>query len=127
MMALYYRPQLAERMARQLLNPGVLDEGLCPGLLISGLRRTGKTTFLIADLVPAQEAGGAIVIYVDLSSDTLTSPSNLLPQAIEEKLKELETPSSVILDRLKKINGLDLGGFGFKFGFSLRDLGKQVG
>lgn len=126
-MAIYHRPGLAARMAQQLLNPGVLDEGLRSGLFISGLRRTGKTTFLIADLVPALEAMGAIVIYVDLWSDTLTSPSTLLQLAISEKLKELETPSSGVLDRLKLINGLDLGGFGFKFGFKLKDLGKQGG
>ena len=63
---IYRRPALADQMARQLLHPGVLDEGLRSGLFLSGLRRTGKTTFLINDLVPALEADGAIVIYVDL-------------------------------------------------------------
>lgn len=62
----FHRTALAEQMARQLLNPGVLDEGLRSGLFISGVRRTGKTTFLQADLVPALEATGALVIYVDL-------------------------------------------------------------
>ncbi|WP_404997173.1 hypothetical protein [Cupriavidus necator] len=63
---IYRRPALADRMTRQLLRPGVLDEGLRSGLFLSGLRRTGKTTFLINDLVPALEADGAILIYVDL-------------------------------------------------------------
>ena len=126
-MAIYHRSQLAQRMAQQLLNPGILDEGLRSGLFISGLRRTGKTTFLIADLVPALEEKGAIVIYVDLWSDTLTQPSALLHKAIGEKLAQLETPASGILERLSKINGLDLGGFGFKFGFKLQDLGREGG
>ena len=49
-------------MAQQLLNPGILAEGLRSGLFISGLRRTGKTTFLIPDLLPALEEKGAVVI-----------------------------------------------------------------
>jgi hypothetical protein len=52
------RPELAESMANQLLNPGVLDEGLRSGLFLSGLRRTGKTTFLKNDPVPAPEKAG---------------------------------------------------------------------
>jgi len=66
----YPRPELAERMAQQLLNPGPLDEGLRSGLFLTGSRRTGKTTFLVNDLIPALEAAGAVVIYVDLWSDT---------------------------------------------------------
>jgi len=45
MSSIFQRPELAESMANQLLNPGVLDEGLRSGLFLSGLRRTGKTTF----------------------------------------------------------------------------------
>ena len=44
------RPELAESMARQLLNPDVLDESLRSGVFLFGLRRTGKTTFLRNDL-----------------------------------------------------------------------------
>ena len=56
-------------MAQQLLHPGVLDEGLRSALFISGVRRTGKTTFLQADLVPALEAAGALVMdWVALSN-----------------------------------------------------------
>ncbi|WP_176441965.1 hypothetical protein [Zobellella denitrificans] len=44
MSTVYLRPELAEQMASQLLNPGVLDEGLRSGLFLFGMRRTGKTT-----------------------------------------------------------------------------------
>ena len=54
-------------MASQLLHPGVLDEGLRSGLFLSGLRRTGKTTFLRNDLIPALEQEGALVIYLTSS------------------------------------------------------------
>lgn len=124
---IFNRPQLAEQMAQQLLNPGVLDEGLRSGLFLSGLRRTGKTTFILADLIPALEEKGALVVYVDLWSDTLTNPTELLHKALLKKLTELQEPSSSALATLKRINGLDLGGFGFKFGFKLQDIGKPGG
>ena len=127
MSSIYRRPELAAQMARQLLNPGVLDEGLRSGLFISGLRRTGKTTFLRNDLIPALEQAGALVIYVDLWSDTLTSPSKLLHAAIRQTLEELQTPSSALLDRLKRIGGLDIEALGFKLGFTVDSIGKEDG
>ena len=39
-------------MARRLLHPDPLDEDWRSGLFLSGLRRTGKTTFLRNDLIP---------------------------------------------------------------------------
>ena len=74
MAEVFRRPHLAAELAARLLRPGVLDEGLRSGLFLSGLRRTGKTTFLRNDLVPELEAQGAVVIYVDLWSDTKVSP-----------------------------------------------------
>lgn len=128
---MFNRPELAEQMAQQLLNPGVLDEWLRSGLFLSGLRRTGKTktktTFILADLIPALEEKGALVVYVDLWSDTLTSPTELLHKALLKKLAELQEPSSSAIATLKRINGLDLCGFGFKFGFKLLDIGKPGG
>ena len=38
---IYRRPEMAVQMAKQLLHPGVLDEGLRSGLFLSGVRRTG--------------------------------------------------------------------------------------
>ncbi|MGH8790946.1 MAG: aspartate/glutamate racemase family protein [Cupriavidus necator] len=114
-------------MARQLLHPGVLDEGLRSGLFLSGLRRTGKTTFLINDLVPALEAGGAIVIYVDLWSDIQRSPAALILAAVKRTLTELERPGSNALKHLKRVSGADLGALGFKFGFKLDSVGEPGG
>jgi len=72
--AAFQRHQLAAELASRLLRPDVLDEGLRLGLFSSRLRRTGKTTSLRTDLVPELEAQGAVVIYVDLWSDTKVSP-----------------------------------------------------
>jgi hypothetical protein len=109
MSTIYRRPALAAQMAKQLLNPGVLDEGLRSGLFLSGLRRTGKTTFLVNDLIPALEEAGALVVYVDLWSDTQTSPAALVHAAVRKTLVELQTPASSILQKLKRVGGADVG------------------
>ena len=127
MAELFHRPQLAADLAGKLLRPGVLDEGLRSGLFLSGIRRTGKTTFLRTDLVPALEAQGAVVIYVDLWSDTKVSPATLVYAAVKSTLRELSTPASPLLTRLPRLRGLDLGGMGFRFGFQLEQLGEAGG
>ncbi|MGY2223428.1 ATP-binding protein [Pseudomonas gingeri] len=127
MSSIFQRPELAESMANQLLNPGVLDEGLRSGLFLSGLRRTGKTTFLRNDLIPALEAAGALVIYVDLWSNTLANAATLVHNAIRKTLKELQTPGSSILETLKRVSNVDLGAAGFKFGFKLDSIGNADG
>lgn len=124
---IYRRPELAAQMAQQLLNPGVLDEGLRSGLFLSGLRRTGKTTFLLNDLIPALEDAGALVIYVDLWSDTQTSPAALLLAAVKKTLTDLQTPASGIVHKLQRIKGADVGALGFKFGFTLDRVGAEGG
>ncbi|MEO4012910.1 AAA family ATPase [Pseudomonas rossensis] len=127
MSSIFQRPELAEEMANQLLNPGVLDEGLRSGLFLSGLRRTGKTTFLRSDLIPALEEAGALVIYVDLWSDTLANPATLVHDAIRKTLQELQTPGSGLLEMLKRVSAADIGAAGFKFGFKLDSIGNSGG
>ncbi len=124
---IYHRPELARQMAQQLLRPGVLDEGLRSGLFISGLRRTGKTTFLLNDLIPALEDAGALVIYVDLWSDTRTSPAVLVRDAVRKTLADLQSPASALTERLKRLSGLDVGALSFKFGFKLEKVGVENG
>lgn len=127
MSSIYRRPALAAQMAKQLLNPGVLDEGLRSGLFLSGLRRTGKTTFLLNDLIPALEEAQALVIYVDLWSDTQTSPAALVLAAVRKTLADLQTPASSILRTLKRVGSADASAFGFKFGFKLDSIGTDGG
>jgi hypothetical protein len=123
----YHRTDLAEQMAQQLLRPAFLDMGLRSGLFLSGQRRVGKTTFLAADLIPALEALGAVVIYVDLWSQPQANPAELVHGAIRQALAELQTPGSGVLKRLKRVTGLDLGAAGFSFGFKLAEVGKPGG
>lgn len=126
-MSYFRRQALAEQMARQLLRPGILDQGLRSGLFLSGSRRTGKTTFLQQDLMPALDAHDAVVIYVDLWSDTHAEPGALVHAAIRNALQELQTPASSVLARLARIKGLDVEALGVKFGFELADLGTKAG
>ena len=123
----FRRPALAGQMARQLLRPSILDTGLRSGLFISGARRTGKTTFLRHDLIPALQAMGAIVIYVDLWQDITASPAALMQDAIRRCLKDLQTPSSALLKRLSKLKNADITALGLKFSFSLEQIGEKSG
>lgn len=127
MSAIYSRPELARDMAGQLLKPGPLDEGLRSGLFLSGIRRTGKTTFLLNDLIPALEAAGALVIYVDLWSDTQASPTTLVHAAIAKKLDEIRKPASALLQKLKRVTAAEVEAYGIKFGFELEAIGKEGG
>lgn len=124
---IYPRTELAAKMVRQLLRPGVLDEALRSGVFLSAPRRTGKTTFLLHDLVPALEQNGALVIYVDLWTDLQANPADLVHTAVRQKLHELLTPGSRTLRKFTSVTGLDLGAFGFKFSFKLENLGQADG
>jgi len=127
MTKIFHRTALAGQMAQQLLHPGVLDEGLRSGLFISGVRRTGKTTFLQADLVPALEAAGALVIYVDLWSNTQANPAALVHAAIRRALSDLQTPAGAIAERLKRLRNAEIAVAGFKFGFKVEAVGTDGG
>lgn len=125
MSQIYSRPALASNMAQQLLKPTALDIGLRSGLFLSGIRRIGKTTFLKNDLIPALEAQGAIVVYVDLWSEPQTKPSTLVHAAVVKVLQELAMPGSGMLAALKRIKGASFEGYGLKFGFQLDTIGQD--
>lgn len=127
MIDIFPRRELAADMARQLLKPSALDIGLRSGLFFSGLRRTGKTTFLKNDLIPALEEMGALVIYVDLWSDTQTSPVVLVLAAVRKALGDLQKPTSAFLQKLKALRGAEVEVAGLKFGFNLETLGTEGG
>jgi AAA ATPase domain len=127
MISVFRRRDLASEMANQLLHPGVLDEGLRSGLFLSGQRRTGKTTFLVNDLIPALQDAGAIVIYVDLWSDPQASPATLVHAAIRKTMNELQSPTSAVLQKLKRVRGADIGIVEPTFGFTLDQVGRDGG
>jgi AAA domain len=121
----FHRRELAEQMTQQLLRPQVLQEALRSGLFLSGVRRTGKSTFLKHDLIPALERAGAIVIYADLweNKDTI-APTGQILRAVREKLEELTTPLSAALRALRKVVSAEVAAHGLKLKFDLTKLGE---
>lgn len=120
----FHRPAYAEAMAEQLLHPSALHQSVRSGVFLSGIRRVGKTTFLRQDLIPALEARGAVVIYVDLWTDVSKSPAGLVHEAVRETLAQLEAPGSGLLKRFK---GANIGAAGFSLGFQIDSVGVPGG
>lgn len=120
----FHRPKYARDMAQQLLHPTAFQLNVRSGVFLSGIRRIGKTTFLKQDLIPALEAEGALVIYVDLWTDRSRLPSALVYEAVQQTLLQFKIPGSGVFERFK---GLNLGAAGISFGFQLESIGAQSG
>ena len=73
------------------------------GLFLAAPRRTGKSTFLQADLKPALEKAGVVVAYVDLWADSRRDPGALIADAIARAL----VPHLGLVSRTAKRAGLD--------------------
>jgi hypothetical protein len=80
------------------------------GLFLAAPRRTGKTTFLRADLTPALERAGAAVVYVDLWADAARDPGALIAEAIG---RALQPHLGLVAKTAKKagLEKLNLGGW----------------
>ena len=61
------------------------------GVFLAAPRRTGKSTFIREDLVPALQAQHAEVIYVDLWADRSADPGELIGSAIQRHLLSRES------------------------------------
>lgn len=122
--AVFHRPDYAAELSRQLIHPGVLEEGVRSGVFLSGIRRVGKTTFVRQDLIPALEAKGAVVIYVDLWTDVSKSPATLVYDAVKTAMAKFQNPEPGFLKRFK---GANVGAAGFSFGFQLDSVGAPGG
>lgn len=81
----FERPALAAQMAECVSGRHKWNSD-ADGLFLAAPRRTGKSTFLKSDLVPALEALGAEVIYLDLWTNEETDPVELLYAEISRAL-----------------------------------------
>ncbi len=75
------RKQLAEQTVAALRGKVALSDAP-NGLFLAAPRRTGKTTFLRLDLLPALDGAGVLPIYVDLWANKDQDPGALIADAI---------------------------------------------
>lgn len=96
------RQALAQELAAALKGQTVFGDAH-NGLFLAAPRRTGKSTFLQADLKPALEAAGIVVAYVDLWADPRRDPGSLIADAIARAL----APRLGVVGRAAKAAGLE--------------------
>lgn len=125
--SVFHRPRYAQALAQQLLKPGPLDQGLRSGVFLSGIRRIGKTTFIRQDFVPVLLHHGALVLYVDLWTDRSRPPMALMQEAVQAAASELEQPASALLQKLRRVKGVNFGAAGISLGVQLDGLGTSGG
>ena len=98
----YPRTPLADELVTALQGKAAFSDAQ-NGLFLAAPRRTGKSTFLQADLQPALERQGVVVVYVDLWADQRRDPGALVADAIGRALQ----PHLGRVARLAKASGLE--------------------
>jgi hypothetical protein len=96
------RENLAKELVAALQGQAVFGDAH-NGLFLTAPRRTGKSTFLQADLKPSLEAAGAVVVYVDLWADPRRDPASLIADVIARAL----APRLGMVSRAAKAAGLE--------------------
>jgi hypothetical protein len=107
----FHRHALAKDLSERILSTAVLAP-VRSGLFLAAPRRTGKSTFLREDLIPALEAAGAAVLYIDLWADKTVDPGQAIVAMVRAALGAEE---GLMLKAVRKA-GLDkvaVGGLTF--------------
>ncbi len=97
----YRRPALALQYCEALTGQSIIDAR--SGLFLAAPRRTGKSTFLRNDLVPALKAQGWEVVYIDLWVDKAAAPARLISKAVKAALGQ----HAGMIAKLAKKSGLE--------------------
>jgi len=101
-MLYYARKALAADLADALQGKTLFNDAPS-GLFLAAPRRTGKSTFLQADLLPELERRGVVVVYVDLWSDQKRDPGSLIAEVVGRALIKHLGPVA----KAAKAGGLD--------------------
>ena len=101
-MLYYARTALAAELADALQGKTLFNDAP-NGLFLAAPRRTGKSTFLQADLRPELEKRGVVVVYVDLWSDQKRDPGSLIAEVVGRALVKHLGPVA----KAAKAGGLD--------------------
>lgn len=119
---IFHRPELATRLADQILVAGV-GSAAGSGVFLAAPRRTGKSTFVREDLRPTLEAAGALVVYADLWANPTADPGLVISTAIRAALAGHEG----VMLRLAKSAGMSKVSVGtVSFDLDRVGLGKDV-
>ena len=108
----FHRPELASELAATILADGALAPARS-GVFLAAPRRTGKSTFLREDLMPALEQRGAAVLYVDLWADKAMEPGLAIVSLVRAALA---TEDGALLRMFRKagLDKVNVGGLGFE-------------
>ena len=107
----FHRPDLANDLADLILSDGALAPARS-GLFLAAPRRTGKSTFLREDLMPALGSRGAAVLYVDLWADKALEPGLAIVSLIRAALAQ-EDGALLKMFRKAGLDKVNVGGLGF--------------
>ncbi len=128
---LFRRPEIASAMADALMGLGPFHYG--SGLFLAAPRRTGKSTFMREDLVPALKDRGVLPTYVDLWEDRQRDPGLLIVDAVKATLRGLDDWGTKAIRKsgLKKFNiagafAFEVGKLGEPDGATLTDAFKAI-
>lgn len=97
----FHRPPLADSYCDSLEGQGLADSR--SGLFLAAPRRTGKSTFLREDLLPAMQRRGWTTIYVDLWADKSKDPALLITSAVKTKIGAF----AGVIAKMAKATGLE--------------------
>lgn len=100
----FHRASLAQSIITGLAGEGLLDYS--SGLFLAAPRRTGKSTFLREDLLPACIERDWVPVYVDLWSDMKADPGVLIETAVVRALQQFDGQIKKLLKAagVEKIN-----------------------
>lgn len=97
----FQRPELADGYCEALQGTGILDAR--SGLFLAAPRRTGKSTFLREDLLPALKHRGWTAVYVDLWANKASDPAILIANEVKNALAKF----AGVIAKLAKSAGLE--------------------
>jgi AAA domain len=96
----FQRPELADGYCEALQGTGILDAQ--SGLFLAAPRRTGKSTFLREDLLPALKHRGWTTVYADLWANKASDPAILIANEVKNTLAKF----AGVIAKLAKSAGL---------------------
>lgn len=119
----FRRENLAKSITTSLMGGEFPNPDFGSGLFLSAPRRTGKSTFLREDLVPALKERGITTVYVDLWADRDKDPSLLIADAIKRALRDVEG----VVTKAARATGLNKIGVAGAISFDIDRIGEVDG